>query len=276
MTVQLSRGSSAGITVNREHWEAVAQIHLRHGGYERRIRAGESTLHSIELAELAPEVKGKHLVHLQCHCGADTISWWRAGAAEVVGVDFSGSAIAAARALAAELAAPATFVECDVYQAADRLGRTFDVVFSSYGALCWLPEIDPWADVVARLLAPGGVFYTVEFHPFCWALSDAATPENIAVGYPYLPHEDGISFASGTDYLDPTAATPRHFTWNHGLGPIVTALCKRGLVIEELNEFPYCASAIAPMLKRRDDGWFVIPGTDAFPLSYSLRARRPR
>jgi SAM-dependent methyltransferase len=106
----------------------------------------------------------------------DTMSWVKKGAGPVVGIDFSPKAIEAARALSKELGIETEFVECDVYDAADRLQRTFDVVFSSYGVLCWLGDLRRWADNVARLVAPGGLFYLVEFHPFVWALADDAPP----------------------------------------------------------------------------------------------------
>jgi SAM-dependent methyltransferase len=136
----------------------------------------------------------------------------------VVGIDFSPKAIEAARSLAKELQIEVEFLECDVYDAADRLQRTFDVVFSSYGVLCWLGDLQRWADNVARLVAPSGLFYLVEFHPFVWALADDATADRPAMGYPYLPHQVPNYFASGTDYIDSSATTPPHYTWNHGLG----------------------------------------------------------
>ena len=152
--------------VNRAHWDAVAAIHANDEEFCARLRAHGTTLQPIELAELSPRVAGKTLVHLQCHTGMDTMSWVKKGAGPVVGIDFSPKAVEAARALAKELQIEAQFVECDAYDAADRLQRTFDVVFSSYGVLCWLGDLQRWADNVARLVAPGGLFYLVEFHPF--------------------------------------------------------------------------------------------------------------
>ena len=262
--------------VNRAHWDAVAALHTGDEEFRARLRAHGTTLHPIELAELSPRVAGKSLLHLQCHTGMDTMSWVKKGAGPVVGIDFSPKAIEAARALSRELGIETEFVECDVYDAADRLQRTFDVVFSSYGVLCWLGDLRRWADNVARLVAPGGLFYLVEFHPFVWALADDATADRPAMGYAYLSHQVPKYFASGTDYIDSSVTTPPHYTWNHGLGPMITAILERGLVLEFLHEMPYCATAIVPMLKVRSDGYYEIPGTDAFPLSFSLLARRPR
>ena len=260
--------------INRAHWDAVAAIHANDEEFRSRLRTHGTSLQSIELAELSPRVAGKSLVHLQCHTGMDTMSWGKKGAGPVVGIDFSPKAIEAARNLAKELQIEAEFVECNVYDAADRLERTFDVVFSSYGVLCWLSDLQRWADNVARLVAPGGLFYLVEFHPFVWALADDATADRPTMGYPYLGHQIPNYFASGTDYIDSSATTPPHYTWNHGLGSVITALLERGLVLEFLHEMPYCASAITPMLKLRSDGYYEIPGTDGFPLSFSLLARR--
>lgn len=262
------------VGANRAHWEAVTAIHLSAREPAALLAQGAMTLQPIDLEELGPWVVGKDLLHLQCHTGEDTLSWGRAGARSVVGVDFSPTAIATARDLAQRLGEPATFVECDVRAAAATLGRTFDVVFSSWGALCWLPDIDDWARNAASLVAPGGVLYVAEFHPFLWALADEATPMNVAVGFPYLRHAEPTTFESGTDYVDPPKKTPRHHIWNHGLGSIVTALVREGLSLVFLHEHPFAPTAIVPMLKDRGDGQYEIPGTRAYPLSYSFLARR--
>src|SRR4051812_35702557 len=142
---------------NRAGWDLRAAAHA--GGaadlYDvDGFRAGGSSLRPFELEALG-DVRGQRLLHLMCHFGLDTLSWARLGA-EVTGLDYSGSAIEAARRLAVEVGLAARFVQADVYEAADVLDEQYDVVIATYGVLVWLPDLNAWARVVSRLLRPGG------------------------------------------------------------------------------------------------------------------------
>jgi SAM-dependent methyltransferase len=143
---------------NLARWDELVGVHMRAPEvYDLdAFRAGRSTLKPIEIEEVG-DVRGKRLLHLQCHFGMDTISWARRGAA-VVGVDFSAEAISLARELDADLGAGAEFVCSDIYDLPGKLEAAFDVVFTSYGVLCWLPDLAAWGKVISRLLAPGAFF----------------------------------------------------------------------------------------------------------------------
>ncbi len=148
---------------------------------------------------------GKRLLHLQCHFGLDTLSWARLGAT-VTGVDFSGRAIALARRLAAQSGLPATFVESDLYELPAVLDGRFDIVFTSWGVLCWLPDLARWARLIADYLAPGGIFYIAEFHPFLFALADDSEEPRLGArlllsrAEPHAWQNDGRG-----SYADPSA-----------------------------------------------------------------------
>ena len=160
--------------INRARWDELVPIHLRSPDYRvAAFKAGEDHLHPIEAAEIGP-IAGKRLVHLQCHFGLDTLCLARRGAV-VTGLDFSPAAIAAARALAAQTGIPARFVGGNIYEAPALLGERFDIVYVSWGALNWLPDIARWAAVVAALLDPGGFLYLLEGHPLAMALEQAGT-----------------------------------------------------------------------------------------------------
>ena len=263
------------LEVNRAHWAERTAIHMGLGGYSfSRLRAGEPELLPIELDELGDEVRGKTFLHLQCHVGRDTLSWARLGAT-VTGADFDPSAIEAARELAADLDIDATFVTADVYDLPRVLSGRFDIVFTSYGSLCWLPDMTRWAEVIAHFAAPGGVFYMVEFHPLAFALADRTEEGNVVLEYPYLQGSEPLHFAGGTDYANrDVRLASDQYLWNHGLGDVGTSLVHAGLTIEFLHEFPVCASAVVPALQPRPDGYYELPWTADYPLSYSLRARK--
>ncbi len=169
---------------NRTLWNNWTALHAKSSYYDvEGFKAGKSTLTSIEVDEV-DAVAGKSLLHLQCHFGLDTLSWARRGAM-VTGVDFCERAIELARSLAQELELPARFAHSDVYDLPTVLHDEFDIVFTSYGVLYWLPDLRGWADVVARFLKPGGTFFIVEHHPFA-SVFDLDADGDLRAVHPYL------------------------------------------------------------------------------------------
>jgi SAM-dependent methyltransferase len=265
------------VEANKRHWMERTAAHFAPGGWDRDgFLAGTSGDLDAVVVDEVGDVAGLDLLHLQCHFGADTLSWARRGA-RVTGVDFDPTAIAAAEQLArdAHLDGRATFVEHDV-RTLD-LGLSFDVVFVSNGALCWLPDIAAWARTVARHLRPGGFVYLFEFHPLCWALADDATGDDVRLGYTYFESTEPFYVGSGgADYFNQSARIEApEACWNHGLGEIVTALAENGLHLEFLHEWPFASGSIVDAMVPGADGLYRLPGTDDYPLSYSLRAQAP-
>jgi SAM-dependent methyltransferase len=176
------------LKTNLAKWNAVVPVHARSQMYDvAGFKAGRSSLHELELAEVG-DVRGKSLLHLQCHFGLDTMSWARLGAT-VTGLDFSGEAIKLARSLSDELKIPARFTCADVYEARAAVGDQFDVVFTSYGAITWLPDIRRWAQIIAQSLNPGGFFYIADEHPFASIFNHEDDAAELAIQYPYFREE---------------------------------------------------------------------------------------
>ncbi len=260
---------------NRNQWDALAPIHARSEFYDLAgFRAGQSSLKSVELEEVG-DVSGRSLLHMQCHIGLDTLSWARLGA-RATGIDFSAASLEVARSLAADLGLPARFVEASVYDLPDRLDGpgAFDVVFTSYGVLCWLPDLTAWARVAAHFLRPGGAFHIVEFHPFAGMFDDDEGQTDLRFRYPYFHSDEPMEFEGTGSYADPSAdVTTRGFEWCHTLGDVVSALADAGLRIEHLREFPFSAYQQLPMLELCADGWWRMPGgAEGIPLMYSIKA----
>jgi len=269
------------LAANQALWDELTTIHERSAFYDvEGFLAGASSLEAPEIDELGGEVAGKRLLHLQCHFGLDTLSWARLGAT-VTGIDFSGRAIALARRLAAASGLPATFVRSDLYELPSVLDGRFDIVFTSWGALCWLPDLARWARLIAGYLAPGAVFYVAEFHPFLFALRDDADEPCVARDVYFHDAVPNVyEMGGGGSYADPdaTITAPVEYQWNHPLGEIVGALTGAGLTIEYLHEFARLEAHQRldwPCLGRRPDGSFRLRRLRGeFPLSFSLRARR--
>ncbi|MEM8647924.1 MAG: class I SAM-dependent methyltransferase, partial [Pseudomonadota bacterium] len=164
---QTSDKLSQMIETTRASWDERVSHHVddTSGLYDvSSFLKGEDTLSPIDIAEIG-DVAGLRIAHLQCHFGMDTLSLARRGA-KVSGLDYAPSAIAKAKELAAATGLDAEFVCSDVYEALEHLpGEAFDMVFVTCGTICWLPDLEPWAKVVAGLLKPGGKFYLCDLHP---------------------------------------------------------------------------------------------------------------
>ncbi|HEY0421098.1 MAG TPA: class I SAM-dependent methyltransferase [Acetobacteraceae bacterium] len=265
---------------NRANWDERVAVHLGSGGYDLApLRAGRGRMNPIEEAELGP-VAGLRVLHLQCHFGADSLTLAQRGA-QVVGLDFSAPAIAEANRLAAELglAGRARFVLADLYDAPAAIPEPggFDLVFVTWGAIGWLPDIARWARVVAHFLRPGGALYLAEGHPAALVLDDATPLPDGMPGFfmPYFQREPLI-VDDATDYADPAAQlrNTRQYFFLHGLGDTVTALLGAGLRLDFLHEHDSVAWRMFKCLTEGPDGMFRWPEKAWLPLSFSLRATR--
>ena len=260
------------LQVNRTNWNERTPVHAASAFYDvEGFKAGRITLKDLERREVG-DVTGKSLLHLQCHFGMDTMSWARLGA-KPTGVDFSDAAVNLARSLNDELGLNTRFILSNVYDLPDVLDEQFDIVFTSYGALCWLPDLDKWARVISNHLKPGGVFYVAEIHPHIGTLEQFESGE-IRPAHGYFENElffegNGRSYA-GTDLVE----SP-NFEWMHSIGKIVTALIDAGLAIEFLHEFPFSVYQAFPVMEKGDDGWWRFPEhNDSFPQLFSIRATK--
>ncbi|HKX10972.1 MAG TPA: methyltransferase domain-containing protein [Stellaceae bacterium] len=267
-------------TTNRANWDERVRVHLGPGGYDlAALRAGRERLNAIEEAELGP-VAGLRILHLQCHFGRDTLILAQRGA-EVVGLDFSAPAISAARKLAAELGLEgrARFVEADLYDAEAAIAepRAFDLVFVTWGAIYWLPDIHRWGQIVAHFLKPGGALYLAEGHPAALVFDDLRPLPDGHPGYflPYFQREPLIC-DDPKDYVDRAARlqNSRQVSWLHPLASTVTALLDAGLRLEWLREHDAVTWQMFSMLVEGPDGLYRWPDKPWLPLAFSLRARK--
>jgi SAM-dependent methyltransferase len=271
---------SDSFAANQQLWDAWTAVHAKGDFYDLAgFREGGVRLRDEEV-EAVGDVRGRTLLHLQCHFGIDTLSWARLGA-RVTGVDFSPAAIRLAREIAADIGiGDARFIESNVYELPDRLEGEFDVVYTSRGVLGWLPDIRDWARVVAHFLAPGGTFFITEAHPVFNAFQDeGVAPGELRLIYPYWEHRDPLVFDVKGSYADPDAdfGEQKLHGWDHGLGEIVTALIDAGLRIESLEEHPFLYWAADFLVESEPGGerFILPPGPGELPLSFSLRATKP-
>jgi SAM-dependent methyltransferase len=257
---------------NKVHWNEITPLHVKSDMYDvEGFKAGRCTLKAIELVEMG-DVKGKSILHLQCHFGMDTLTWVRRGA-KATGVDFSDKSIDLARKLSKETGIKADFLCADIYDLPSILDKQYDIVFTSYGVLTWLPDLDKWAQIVNHFLKPGGFFYIVEFHPFTLVLDDAAGCTKPEVTLPYFQTNEPLKFEGQADYASGDMVKTAEYGWQYPLGKVVTALVNAGLRIEFLHEFPVTCYKALPYLKKDKDGWWHFEG-DKLPLMFSIKASK--
>ena len=243
------------LAINAANWDSRAPLHVRAYGIERYL-ADPAALSDVVRFDraLLGDIAGLDTVHLQCHIGTDTLSLHRLGA-RMTGVDLSGASIDHARQLAADAGAAITYVQSDVYSAPEALEhRTYDLVYTGIGAICWLPSIERWARTVAELLRPGGRLFIRDMHPVLNASLAMTVADDhpdraqqswisgpgdvtIALELPYWEQPQPLEWNDAVTYAgSETVSSPRSVEWNHSIGQIVTAVLDAGLRLTSLVE----------------------------------------
>lgn len=254
------------IRANEKAWDLKTPHHVQSNFYDIGVFLdGTSTLRSLE-RELCGDVAGLKLLHLQCHFGLDTLSWVRLGA-NATGVDFSSEAVAAARDLADRARLDATFIKADVQRLPEDLNGRFDLVVSTYGALCWLKDLSAWASGLAAALRPGGRAVIIEFHPFLDVFFDGCVSGKRSY-FGGLARE----ISSRGTYAARTASIElTEYLWQHPISEVIGALLSTGLRLDQFMEYPYCSYPIVPAFDIERDGWWSSScSPDLMPCLYSL------
>lgn len=267
--------------LNRLWWNERVAAHVKSPSYGTQdVLSGKPTPMTLERLEIG-DVEGKSLLHMQCHFGLDTLSWALYGA-DVTGLDFSTEAIQTASALAKEAGLKARFLETDILEADKVLQEQFDIVFTSWGVLCWLPDHERWAEVAANFVKPGGTFYIAEIHPMLWMFDDEAhIPKDKPVyygRYDYFNSPGPLNLDSSGSY----AATDTDFKhnrtneWCYDLGRIISLLIEKGLTIEFVHEHDFTCNDAWPCMVEIEDGYWSLPKDwPRMPLSFSIKATKP-
>ena len=265
--------------INQDRWNELAGIHAASDYYRAKELIADKNrvlLTPIELAEIG-DLSGQSLLHLQCHIGIDTLSLARLGAT-VTGLDYSKNSITEAHKISQASGTPGTFVTGNVYDAPSILNTQFDMVYSNWGSLCWLPSVPQWANVISQMLRPGGTAYVADIHPFGLLEGrDANSAEQKTISY--FPHADGRGerFEFAGTYTDTTqpVQNSNFVQWPYTLGDILTSFADNGLALTFFHEHPYAVYEQLPRMTRLEDGLYVRPDNEKqVPLSFTLKAHK--
>lgn len=256
------------VRLNKAMWDTWAEEHIKSDFYRMdAFMAGETSLKPIELALLG-DVSSLRVLHLQCHFGQDSLSLARMGA-QVVGADLSERAVALAEGLNEQLGLDARFVCCDLYELPGQLDEQFDIVFTSYGTIGWLPDLDRWAGVVRHFLKPGGRFVFAEFHPFIWMYDQSISK----IEFSYFNVQEIREEVSGS-YGNPDADQLfENISWNHPLSEVLTALRVAELRVDRFEEYDYSPYPLFGQPVEVVPGRWHVKGLEGkLPLVYALVA----
>ena len=255
---------------NKDLWNKRTVVHKDSSFYDLpSFLKGKNSLNEIEQRELG-NIEGKTILHLQCHFGMDSLSMARMGA-KVTGIDLSDTAISEAKKLNNKLRLDANFICSNVYDLGTVLSEQFDIVFTSYGVIGWLPDLNQWAELIYHFLKPGGFFYMAEFHPVVWMMD-----ENFEKVKYYYHNRELIEIDSQGTYTDKTADIEgKEYSWNHSLSEVINALVGQDLRIDFLNEYSYSPyPCFNNVVQGADGNWRVKGLEDKIPMVYSLKATK--
>lgn len=258
------------IAINKHSWNNRTDTHLKSDFYNLNgFLKGETSLNAIEL-EILGDIKGKSILHLQCHFGQDTISLSRLGA-EVTGVDLSDKAIDSAREIAKQTNANAQFICCDLYDLENHLDQQFDIVFTTYGTITWLPDLDKWGKLISKFLKPTGKFIFVEFHPVVWMFNEQFDK----IGYNYFNAAPIIETENGT-YADKKAPISQSYiTWNHSMSEVLSGLLSNSLALCNIQEYDYSPYNIfCNMIEFEPKKYRIKHLDNKIPMVYSIVAKK--
>jgi len=222
------------IESNRKNWNERVPFHMTSELYAiEDFKKGKRELRPFE-KELFGHLKGKKVVHLMCHIGLDTISLAKEGA-EVTGLDLADDAIVEAKKLAQECKVKVNFVAGNVYEADKILTEKFDIVYLSYGVLCWLNDLTKLFEVVKNLLVPGGRFVLIDDHPFLAMLN-----KDLQIEHAYFSNNEPERVEPEGTYADRTAdIKTESYQWWHNVADIINSVKAAGLTLESFNEYPF-------------------------------------
>lgn len=255
---------------NKATWNDKVKVHAKSDMYYLdAFKKGKSSLMPYEIEALG-HVEGKSLLHLQCHFGQDTLSWSRMGA-KCLGIDLSDEGIKLAKHLNDDLGLDADFLCCNVLDTSKYVKDSFDIVYTSYGVIGWLPDLKPWGQMIAEKLKKGGTFYIAEFHPIIWMFDYLEDEPQIRYGY--MQDEVIYEEYEGTYAEEGSKMISKEYGWNHGLGEIVSALTEAGLHIEYLKEFDESPYNVLPDLIKTESGMYVTK-EKLYPLIFTLKATK--
>ena len=257
------------IEANKEAWGLLAKDHYEY--CKKALQENKMSLSKFIEEELG-DISGKTIIHLQCNAGADSILLAKKGAI-VTGVDLVPDNIFYAKKMSKELGVEnIDFIESDIMKLKEKHNKKYDIVFTSEGVLCWLPDLNRWAETIKHLLKKNGFFYVLDGHPFFMAFDEEKLRENkVEIKYPYFIREPECNEEIFGYFSENKKGD--NYNWMYKVSDIINSLVKAGLTIECFNEHDSLYFNLGGM-ENCGNGHFHYPFFDKkIPFTFSLKAR---
>lgn len=257
------------IEQNKKAWGQISEEHYNH--FKMQYENGEYNFNPIIEEELG-DITGKTILHLQCNTGADSIALAKLGAKHVTGVDLVPDNIAYATQLADDLGVDnVNFIACDIMKLLDEHEGEYDIVFTSDGAIGWLPDLNRWAGTIAHYLKKDGYFYAHDSHPFYLTFDEDGLQKGEAnLRYPYFDKEpdegDSIGGYAGESHESKT------YFWMYSVGELINVLSGAGLFIEYFNEHNRCAHGMGGNIVDEKGLRYIKELENSLPITFSIKA----
>lgn len=267
-TTRMDKKIKQHLKTNKESWNKRTLYHVDSDFYDlQKFKRTKNSLKHIEIESLG-NIKEKSILHLQCHFGMDSISLANLGA-EVTAVDFSNEAIKYANKLSQELNINVDFVCSDIYDL--NLSKKYDIVFVSYGAICWLPDLNLWAKIINLHLKRGGVFYIVDFHPVLGMFDEKINK----IKYEYFNKKICIENVKGTYAVRDINEYFNNIEWSHSISEIISSLLKQKFILINFQEFDYSTYDCFDGLHEFEHEKFKFKNLNIdIPILFSLKFRK--
>ena len=152
----------------------------------------------------------------------------------------------------------------------------FHLVFTTWGTICWLPDVKKWAEIIASVLTPGGELYFADAHPAFNVLEEDAGRLVATFDFKH-PSDRPLQFVGETTYTgDPTIMTHQSTReWIHSLSAVLGGLMDAGLTITMFHEHEILPWRGLPSLVPASDRMWRLPdGLPVFPVLFSQGEKR--
>ncbi len=253
---------------NKKAWGLLSENHYHH--YKQQFQENRYQFNPIVLKDLG-NISGKKVLHLQCNTGADSIVLAKMGA-DVIGVDLVPDNIFFAKQLAKDLdVRNIDFIESDIMTLMEKHEGLYDIVFTSDGAIGWLPDLKKWGRTIRHFLKEDGFFYVHDSHPFYLTFDEDKIVNGVTeIKYPYFKQAPDEETQIGGWASE--AKEAKNYFWMYTMSHLINSLAQAGLFIEFLNEYDRCVSGMGGTTEDQD-GLFCYPALEgALPITFSLKA----
>ena len=222
----MDRGDEAAQAHGRWWTENALDYHVEHGAFlgDADLRWCPEGVTEDTAGWLGP-VRGARVLEVGCGAGQGS-RWVARHGGHAVGCDVAEGMLAVGRRLNAATGLDVPLVAADARHL-PFVDRSFDVVFTAFGAIPFVPDPGTIHREVARVLRPGGRWVFSTTHPMRWVFADDPSADHLRVVRPYFDADP---------YAEYHGAELEYAEYQHTMAELVGGVLRAGFVLEDLVE----------------------------------------